>query len=241
MTSPAVPARPLLVLQEVSKRYRSGAQEIHALRSVNATIHSGEMVGIVGPSGSGKTTLLMVAAGWEHGDAGAVRWGEDGAPGATHWNEIAMIPQRLGLLDELTVAENIGLPLLLAGRDRDEIDARTAALLDDLDLTPLAERRPAETSLGEQQRTAVARALALRPALVLADEPTGHQDARREVLVLQALRDVTSQGGACVVATHNPTAIDFCHRVIYMEDGSVAREQERSGSIDALLWGRDRR
>lgn len=229
---------PLLALDGVSKLYRQGTEEIHALGSVTVAIQPGEMVGLVGPSGSGKTTLLMVASGWEQSDTGTVRWGDAGAPAATHWNEIAMIPQRLGLLDELTIAENVGLPLLLEGRDEAEIDSRTAELLDGLDLTALAERQPAETSLGEQQRATVARALALRPALVLADEPTGHQDARREILVLQALRDVTTQGGACVVATHNPTAIDFCHRVLYMEDGSIAEEEERSGTIDAILWGR---
>jgi putative ABC transport system ATP-binding protein len=231
---------PILLLTEVSKSYRRGDEDVHALKNVRLGLAPGEAVGLVGPSGSGKTTLLMVAAGWERPDAGAVRWRDAEAPGAAGWNELSLIPQRLGLVDELTVAENVGLPMLLNGGATPDLDAKITRLLEALDLTGVARRRPPHTSLGEQQRTAVARALALEPALVLADEPTGHQDPRREVLVLQSLRRLADAGGTCLIATHNDTTIEFCHRVLFMHDGAVSREERRAPDSSAALWGRPR-
>jgi putative ABC transport system ATP-binding protein len=132
----------LLALSRVSKSYRRGPEEIHALRDVTLVLRPGELVGLVGPSGSGKSTLLMVAAGWERPDEGAVSWhGEGGAPGGAPWSAIALVPQRLGLVDELTVAENVAMPLRLAGGASSEIDLRTDELLAPLDLAPLARGR----------------------------------------------------------------------------------------------------
>jgi len=204
----------------LSKAYRRGEEVVHALDEVSLTLRAGELVGLVGRSGSGKTTLLNVIAGWEHADAGTIeRSGSESAvPG---WDELAVVPQKLGLFDELSVRENLEYPARLHGR-LDELRGRVDELMEDLGIAHLAARYPKETSLGEQQRTAVARALVLAPTLVLADEPTGHQDAVSERRVLEAFGRAATEGGSCLIATHNASLAPRLDRVLEMADGRLA-------------------
>jgi putative ABC transport system ATP-binding protein len=192
---------------------------VHALDDVSLTLRAGELVGLVGRSGSGKTTLLNVIAGWEHADTGTIdRAGTCSAtPG---WEELAVVPQKLGLFDELSVRENIEYPARLHGR-LEELGGRVEELMEDLGIAHLAARYPKETSLGEQQRTAVARALVLSPTLVLADEPTGHQDAASERRVLEAFGRAAAEGGCCLIATHNASLAPRLDRVLEMADGRL--------------------
>ena len=204
----------------LSKTYRRGDEVVHALDDVSLTLGEGELVGLVGRSGSGKTTLLNVIAGWEHADAGSIERSGSGSaiPG---WDELAVVPQKLGLFDELTVRENLDYPARLHGR-LDELRGRVDELMEDLGIAHLAARYPKETSLGEQQRTAVARALVLAPTLVLADEPTGHQDAASERRVLEAFARSAAEGGSCLIATHNASLAPRLDRVLGMADGRLA-------------------
>jgi putative ABC transport system ATP-binding protein len=204
----------------LSKAYRRGEEVVHALDEVSLTLRAGELVGLVGRSGSGKTTLLNVIAGWEHADAGTIeRSGSESAvPG---WDELAVVPQKLGLFDELSVRENLEYPARLHGR-LDELRGRVDELMEDLGIAHLAARYPKETSLGEQQRTAVARALVLAPTLLLADEPTGHQDAVSERRVLEAFGRAATEGGSCLIATHNASLAPRLDRVLEMADGRLA-------------------
>jgi ABC-type lipoprotein export system ATPase subunit len=204
----------------LSKAYRRGDEVVHALDDVSLTLRAGELVGLVGRSGSGKTTLLNVIAGWEHADGGTIdRVGTHSAiPG---WDELAVVPQKLGLFDELSVRENLEYPARLHGR-LDELEGRVDELMEDLGIAHLAARYPKETSLGEQQRTAVARALVLAPTLVLADEPTGHQDAVSERRVLEAFGRAAAEGGSCLIATHNASLAPRLDRVLEMADGRLA-------------------
>jgi putative ABC transport system ATP-binding protein len=211
-----------LVLEatDLSKSYRRGDEVVHALDGVSLGLRAGELVGLVGRSGSGKTTLLNVIAGWEHADAGTIeRAGRrSDVPG---WDELAVVPQKLGLFDELTVRENLEYPARLSGR-LVELRGRVEELMDDLAIAHLAARYPKETSLGEQQRTAIARALVLSPTLVLADEPTGHQDAVSERRVLEALGRAAADGASCLIATHNAALAPRLDRVVEMADGRLA-------------------
>jgi putative ABC transport system ATP-binding protein len=214
----------LVEVRDVAKAYRRGAERVHALRGVSLALAPGELVALVGPSGSGKTTLLGLLCGWERPDGGALAWsGElasaDGA--ALPWSELAVVPQALGLLEDLTIAENVGLPIRLAGAAATQL-ATVERLLDRFGIGHLADRLPAEASLGEQQRAAVARALVLTPRLILADEPSAHQDAGWAVTVFGALRSAASAGAACLVATHDPEGIGFAHRVVTLTDGALA-------------------
>jgi putative ABC transport system ATP-binding protein len=200
------PAGPVVAeAVEVVKRFGLGGEEVAAVDGVSIAVRAGELAALVGRSGSGKTTLLNLLAGWEHPDGGRVRIAglADGARGAAvPWSEVAVLPQRFGLLPELTVRENVEYPARLAGR-LDEARLWTDELLGALDLHPFEDRFPLETSIGQQQRAALCRALALRPPLLLADEPTGHQDAGSALAVVCALRAVAERGTACLVATHD--------------------------------------
>jgi putative ABC transport system ATP-binding protein len=234
----------LIEAAEVRKTYRRGPEEVHALDGVSFSLFSGEVVGLVGPSGSGKTTLLNLLCGWEHADSGDVRWPSSGdAPAERRpWIDLAILPQSLGLVEELSVRENIELPFRLR-RARDEANGKVGSngsgkaepskrdedaerdriddLMDALGLAKFAERGPFEISLGEQQRTALARALVLRPKLLLADEPTGHQDAQWGRGVFGVIREAATQGTCCFVATHNREAVKFVDRMLEIQDGQL--------------------
>jgi putative ABC transport system ATP-binding protein len=204
------------------KSYRRGAESVHALRGVGLELHEGELVALVGPSGSGKSTLLNVLAGWERPDAGGVAWaGGDPGPGGPPWATLALVPQTFGLLEELSVRENVELPLRLAGVAAAERGRRAGEALQAFGIDALADRTPGDGSLGEQQRTALARALVAAPRLLLCDEPTGHQDAAWAKHVFQALLEATRQGGACLVATHSEQAVHFADRVLGLRDGQL--------------------
>jgi ABC-type lipoprotein export system ATPase subunit len=165
---------------------------------------------IAGRSSSGKSTGLMVLAGWQRADAGVV-------PRPGSWEELAYVPQRFGLLSELTIRENVQLPARLRG-----VDGHTDELLELLELAALADRYPAEASIGQQQRAAVARALCLRPRVLLVDEPTSHQDAASAELVWSLLAEAAAGGTACLVATHEPDAVHRADTAWAIDDGRLA-------------------
>jgi putative ABC transport system ATP-binding protein len=224
-------ATTVIEARDVTKTYKRGSEEVRALRGVSLAIAQGEVVVLVGPSGSGKSTLLNVLCGWETPDSGEVLWpGASAARGSLAdlpWGELAVVPQSLGLIDELSVRENVQLPLRLRtgrghGEDRPE---RVDGLLSMFGLRELAERQPWEISIGEQQRTALARALVLVPRLLLADEPTGHQDEAWGGRVLRAIRLVAERGVSCLVASHNPDAIDIADRVLRIRDGVIVEDR----------------
>jgi putative ABC transport system ATP-binding protein len=203
------------------KRYRRGAETVTALAGVDLRVAAGELVALVGPSGSGKSTLLAVLCGWETPDEGRLAHaGTDRRPDAAGWDELALVPQALGLVADLSLADNVLLPARLRGSLRAE-QPRAAQLLEDFGLTALAGRLPAQASLGEQQRAAVARALLLRPALLLADEPTAHQDRGHADRLLDAVAEAAHRGSAVLVATHDEQAWERADRVLAMRDGRL--------------------
>ena len=225
----AVATKPVVELNAVSKTYRRGPEQVHALREVSLSLGPGEVVVLLGPSGSGKSTLLNVLVGWERPDAGLVVWRADGQEGPIEdrpWSDVAILPQTLGLFEELSVRENIELPLRLRPelvKDRAAAAERIEGFLSLLGLDQLADRLPAEVSIGEQQRTALARALIVIPRLLLADEPTGHQDESWAKVVLRTIRAVARRGTTSLIATHNQEAVRFADRILAIRDGSVAQ------------------
>jgi putative ABC transport system ATP-binding protein len=191
------------------------------LDGVDLRVEAGEIVAVAGRCGSGKTTLLTLAAGFEAPDAGTVEVLGRPATEGPRWHDLALVPQSLGLLDELTVAENVRLPGRLAGVTSPHEDE----LLDQLGVAHLADRFPDEVSLGEQQRVALARAAASEPAVLLADEPISHQNegwARTVMLVLERMADA---GTACLLATHNAIAFESSHRVLELHAGQLHPRQ----------------
>jgi ABC-type lipoprotein export system ATPase subunit len=220
----SVPANTVVDARGLEKSYRRGDERVHALREVALVLHPGELVALVGPSGSGKSTLLNVLCGWEQPDGGSMRWTAELAgttPDRLPWGRLAIIPQALGLLDDLTVAENILLPARLTGRLA-ELRPRADELMESLGIGHLAARYPKQTSLGEQQRCAASRALLLSPTLLLADEPTAHQDSGWTDAIFARFRALLRTGGACLIATHNPETWGYADRVLSMHDGELA-------------------
>lgn len=207
----------VLELRGVSKDYRRGPVTVHAIRDATLDVHSGEVVGLVGRSGSGKTTLLNLAAGWEEPDGGVIRRPGKRVPA---WEEVAVVPQNLGLFDEFTIRENVEYPARLAGT-LDQLGSRIDDLIEALGLGDVEDRHPREASAGEQQRCAIARAVVLAPALLLADEPVGHQDEPRAEAVMDAIALAASGGTAALVATHGQSAVPFLDRALRIVDGIV--------------------
>jgi putative ABC transport system ATP-binding protein len=204
----------LLTFSFVTKEYPTHAEIIEAVRDLTFELPTGVVVGLVGPSGSGKTTLVNLIAGWELPTSGEIVWRADVGD---NWESVAVIPQGLGLLAELSLAENVELPTRLNNRQ----EHSTEGLLADLGLAEVGRRLPEETSLGEQQRAAVARALVSAPLMLVADEPTAHQDEANAMRILAALRNHTTRDSTVLIATHDERILPAVDRVIRLEYGRI--------------------
>jgi putative ABC transport system ATP-binding protein len=208
---------PVLRVSGVRKSFATPAGETTVLDGVDLAVERGEIVALGGRSGSGKTVLLTVVAGWEQPDDGTVELPAAATDGAEpRWRELAVVPQSLGLLDELTVEENILLPRRLDPSRRPGGD-----LTERLGIAHLADRFPSQISRGEQQRVAVARAAALAPRLLLADEPIAHQNESWAEAVLAVITDLAATGTACLLATHDPLAFQAAHRILHLTQGHL--------------------
>ena len=219
---------------ELRKTYRVGNVEVPALRGVSFSIQRGEFVSIVGPSGSGKSTLFYLLGGLTRADSGRVIVdGDDFAQlsdaerTAMRRRKIGLVFQKFNLLPTLDARSNIGIAQDIAGRKNGD-QAHFSRIVDLLGLKERLHHRPSELSGGEQQRVALARALINKPALVLADEPTGNLDSRNSDIVLAMLRQSNRELGQTVMMiTHNPEAASYADRIIHMRDGQiVAPEQD---------------
>jgi ABC-type lipoprotein export system ATPase subunit len=210
---------------DVTRTYGSGAGEVHALRGVSCALRPGMQVALTGPSGSGKSTLLHLLAGLDMPTSGTVAWpGLNGSP-AGRPGLIGMVFQGPSLLPPLDVTENVALPLLLAGFTETQARERALAALHDVSLDELAARLPEELSGGQAQRVAVARALAARPRVILADEPTGQLDSAYAAQVVGLLLDAaTMLGAVLVLSTHDLTIAERLPDRWRMADGLMVAE-----------------
>jgi lipoprotein-releasing system ATP-binding protein len=222
-------SEPVLAVKGLSRSFEQGGARIDVLTGVDLSVAPGEIVALLGPSGSGKSTLLQAVGLLEGGFSGAIRiMGED-VGSLDDANRTRVRRQRLGfvyqfhhLLPDFSARENVMLAQMVAGVPATEAQARADALLAALGLGARLTHKPAQLSGGEQQRVAVARALANRPALVLADEPTGNLDEGTAQLVLAAFLDlVRSSGAAALVATHNLDLARRMDRIVTLHQGRL--------------------
>ena len=230
-SNPAVRALagPMAEARSIVRNYAHGDETIHALRGIDLAIERGEVLAVRGRSGSGKTTLLNLLGGLDRPTSGSV-W-VDGAEVSTmperelvglRRTTVAYIFQSFGLLPILSAAENVEVPLRLVRMDGRQREARVLELLDRVGLAERAKHRPHELSGGEQQRVAICRALANRPKLLLADEPTGQLDSETGHTIMLLLRRVVQEEGVtAVVATHDPLMLDIADRIVELRDGAL--------------------
>ena len=220
-----------LIARDLTKIYRTGEVEVHALRGADLDLYEGELVVILGPSGSGKSTLLNIIGGLDTATSGTVRFRDHQLTGAdesalTRYrrDHVGFVFQFYNLIPSLTAEENVALVTEIAQRPLEPSEA--------LGIVGLGERRhhfPAQLSGGEQQRVAIARAIAKQPELLLCDEPTGALDSKTGILVLEAINQVNRElGTTTAVITHNTVIGSMADRVMHMADGKVARIEENT-------------
>jgi len=212
---------------DLTRTYGSGAAAVHALHGVSCTLRPGMQVALTGPSGSGKSTILHLLAGLDTPTSGTIAWpGLDGSPEGRP-GLIGMVFQGQSLLPPLDVTENIALPLLFAGFTETQARERAAAALHDVGLDELAARLPEELSGGQAQRVAVARVLAARPRVILADEPTGQLDSAHAAQVVGLVLDAATRlGAALVLSTHDSTIAERLPERWRMADGLMVAGDE---------------
>ena len=223
-------SEPVVALAGLTRSFVQGGVRIDVLRGVDLAIAPGEIVALVGPSGSGKSTLLQAVGLLEGGFGGAIRIAGQDAVNLDGDERTALRRDHLGfvyqfhhLLPDFTALENVVIPQLIADQTRDRAESRARELLTSLGLGARFDHKPTQLSGGEQQRVAVARALANRPGLVLADEPTGNLDeATADKVIAEFMRLVRGEGAAALVATHNERLAASMDRVVRLHDGRLA-------------------
>ena len=225
----------MLNVQNVHKSYQVGRTTYEVLKGISLSIGKGEFVAVMGPSGSGKTTLLNCISCYIPVDQGQItldsrplaELGEDQLAEVRN-RKLGFVFQDFLLLDGLTVRENILLPAIIGGGAGKAAEDRADRLCQVFGIRPIQDKYPAEISGGEQQRTAVARALINEPLLILADEPTGNLDSRSSRAVIDAFRQARDTLGATIfMVTHDSFAASFCDRVILLRDGTVEQVLEK--------------
>lgn len=225
-------AQPILAADGVRKVYRSGAESVVALHGLDLVVPRGEFLAVMGPSGSGKTTLLNCLSGLDEIDDGSVLVEglsihelSDSARTKHRAAEMGFIFQAFNLIPVFTATENVELPLLLAGVREHDARERARETLSRVGLGHRLDRRPGELSGGEQQRVAVARALAGKPSIVWADEPTGNLDSEMAQSVIELLDELHEEGLSLVLVTHDPTIAAHADRLITVRDGRLVADE----------------
>jgi len=221
-------SEPLIEIRGLRKVYRVGKVDVLALRGVDLDVPAGEFVAVVGPSGSGKSTLFHIIGGLTPASGGKVRIGgqdisalTDAGRTALRKDKVGFVFQKFNLLPNLTAADNIGIARYIAGHTQAP-EPEFDEVLKLLGIAGRLNHRPAALSGGEQQRVAIARAIVNRPAILLADEPTGNLDSENSAAVLDVMRDLNRRlGQTILMITHNPEAAAYAHRTVCMRDGRI--------------------
>jgi putative ABC transport system ATP-binding protein len=235
----------VIALDRLSRTFEVGGEPVHALVEVSEAIAAGEHVAIMGPSGSGKSTLLHLIGCLDRPTSGSYRFAGREVAGLAEreldrlrQESFGFIFQAFHLVPRLDARGNVELPMIFAGVPRRERRDKADAALAAVGLSPRAEHRPSELSGGERQRLAIARAVAMRPRVLLADEPTGNLDARSSGVVLDLLDRLNDEGLTLLVVTHDPRVARRAGRVLILADGRLVHRVTPDHLAEALLvWG----
>ena len=230
----------VLNANHISKSYKTAGETMRILQNVNLQVMKGEMVAIMGPSGSGKTTLLHVLTGVDTPDDGEIVIGGETFSQLTEEEKaffrrkhMGMIFQDFQLLESLTVKENILLPLILERKEADIQQERFSRIADVLGIKKLADKRITEISGGQKQRVAIGRALINEPDIIFGDEPTGSLDRKTTGDVMRCMKQMNQRSGiSFLLVTHDAYTASFCDRVLFLQDGNLAKEVKKENTAD---------
>lgn len=221
----------IIHLSNIAKAYKIGTEVIHALRSVSLDIYKNEYVALMGPSGSGKSTLMNVLGCLDTPSSGeydlngtSVAKMLDNDLAEVRNKEIGFVFQSFNLLPRSTALDNVILPLVYAGYTKAERLKRGKEVLEQVGLGDRIMHKPNELSGGQRQRVAIARALVNRPAIILADEPTGNLDSKTSVEIMVLLEEIHKQGNTIILVTHEEDIAQHAHRIVRLKDGEVERD-----------------
>ncbi len=219
----------IVEVEKVYKSFQLGAGSVEILKNINLQVQKGEFISIMGPSGSGKSTLLYLMGGLDQVTQGTIcvngieiRKLNDDAESRMRRNDIGFVFQAYNLINNLTLEENILLPALLEGKKKADVRKQAEALMERVGILKRRNHTPKELSGGEQQRTAIARALINQPAVLFADEPIGNLDSKNGKEVLELLRDINREKGITILmVTHSEESTHYTNRVIRLKDGMI--------------------
>ena len=218
----------ILQLRGITRDFKLGAQTVHVLKGIDLDISKNEYVALMGPSGSGKSTLMNLLGCLDTPTSGSYELNgtdvsslNDNALAEIRNSEIGFVFQTFNLLPRSTALENVALPLVYAGLSKEERLARAAEVLEQVGLADRMDHRPNQISGGQRQRVAVARALVNKPALILADEPTGNLDSKTSVEIMKLFDDIQAAGNTVVLVTHEEDIAQHAKRVIRLVDGNI--------------------
>lgn len=218
----------ILQLRGITRDFKLGAQTVHVLKGIDLDISKNEYVALMGPSGSGKSTLMNLLGCLDTPTSGSYELNgtdvsslNDNALAEIRNSEIGFVFQTFNLLPRSTALENVALPLVYAGLSKEERMARAAEVLEQVGLADRMDHRPNQLSGGQRQRVAVARALVNKPALILADEPTGNLDSKTSIEIMKLFDDIQAAGNTVVLVTHEEDIAQHAKRVIRLVDGNI--------------------
>ena len=218
----------ILQLRGITRDFKLGAQTVHVLKGIDLDISKNEYVALMGPSGSGKSTLMNLLGCLDTPTGGSYELNgtdvsslNDNALAEIRNTEIGFVFQTFNLLPRSTALENVALPLVYAGMSKEERLARAAEVLEQVGLADRMDHRPNQLSGGQRQRVAVARALVNKPALILADEPTGNLDSKTSIEIMKLFDDIQAAGNTVVLVTHEEDIAQYAKRVIRLVDGNI--------------------
>lgn len=237
----------ILSIENLTKQYKNSSVEVQALKGVSLEVEEGEFVAVMGKSGSGKSTFLNIVAALDSPTSGSIKLRNEEVidlyeePMASEYRgkNIGFIFQNFNLLKDLTVEDNIALPLILKGINVEEASKRTEELMKELNIYDWRKHRPIELSGGQQQRVAIGRAIITNPPLLLADEPTGNLDYNTSIEILQILQNMKQKlKQSIIMVTHDPEVATYADRVVFFHDGSIIQEYKlnKNGTdIDVIM------